>query len=263
MPEVILQPTPAVLKASEVLEEAVGRVLEAYGTVGPVGKYEADYEAKTLLWLIVRNVEGVYELARKDLVLLPPAMSAARSAFEIAIRALWLLAPSDPFQREVRWLAHLQTEENYLDRVANRLQLMGIPSTECANQAAVARKFRLDVTQLLPRGYSPLKKIPNLEEMLASLGLKDRYLNYIEFSQFAHGTHVAGGLYRKNLGCEKRSGEFICTADWYQPLGACAFALTNVGNRVVETFGGSSEPYLTESFLHELHVALDSVKKTK
>src|SRR5437870_4587810 len=97
--KVLFPPTPHVLATARLLEEAVGRTLKGYSHSTLPWTYEADFEARTLMWLIIRNSEGVYELAKKDLVLLPAALSASRSAFEIAVRALWLLDPKDPFDR--------------------------------------------------------------------------------------------------------------------------------------------------------------------
>jgi hypothetical protein len=61
---------------------------------------------------IIRNVEGVLLMAREDLRLLPAAFSTSRTAYEVAIRVLWLMDPTDPYEREVRWLAYLSQDEH-------------------------------------------------------------------------------------------------------------------------------------------------------
>jgi len=165
---VLFPPTATVLEVANLLEEAIGRTLNAYSSMTLPWTFEADFEARTLMWLVIRNAEGVYELARKDLILLPAALSAARSALEIAIRALWLLEPKDPFDREVRWIAQLQTEESFSERYAVKAESFGICGQQHREHANSVRDFRLAVTNVLPPGYSPLKQLPKLDEMLKS-----------------------------------------------------------------------------------------------
>ena len=38
----------------------------------------------------------------------------ARNGLELAARCLWILLPDEPFEREVRFLAHMKTEEDEL-----------------------------------------------------------------------------------------------------------------------------------------------------
>jgi hypothetical protein len=76
-----------------------------------VGKFESDVEALLLFNLVIRDIEAILTLARTDLVLLPSANVLARAVFEIALKAAWIVQPDDPFDREVRWLAHLAEEE--------------------------------------------------------------------------------------------------------------------------------------------------------
>jgi hypothetical protein len=56
-----------------------------------LGKYEAEIEAWALFNLAIRHIDGVIALARHDLILLPPALMAARAGFEAAIKAAWLV----------------------------------------------------------------------------------------------------------------------------------------------------------------------------
>jgi hypothetical protein len=226
-------------------------------------KYEADFEARTLMWLIIRNAEGVFELANKDLVLLPAALSVSRSAFEIAIRALWLLEPQNPFEREVRWLAQLTTAENHHERLGRELEKMKLDSAKERENAKSVREFRLAVTALLPKGFEPIKQLPNLEEMMKSLNLRHLYSHYRILSQFAHGTHFAGKFHRKGISIGEGGGEFVRSCDWRYPIEICFFAVTSVGKKLVERMGGDMRPFLTEAFNHKFNVALKRLQNEK
>ena len=116
----ILPITREVEVACEELDRAIGLFLEARKTLPPLGRYESEIEAVNLFALAIRDIEGVVALAREDLVLLPPAMAAARAAFEAAVKGAWIVDVDDPFEREVRWLAHLKAEERFYERVAKR-----------------------------------------------------------------------------------------------------------------------------------------------
>jgi hypothetical protein len=254
--KVAFPPTPNALHLTDLVQEAIGRTLNGYVASKPSWRYEADFEARTLMWLTIRTTEGVYELARKDLVLLPAALSATRSAFEISVRALWLLDPVDPFEREVRWLKHLETEEKYQDKLANRLAAAGQDVTGFRATAKAAREFRLAVTAALPSGYNLIERKFNFEEILKSIGSERLYSHYMTLSQFAHGAHFAGFLHRKGLSAGHGGGEHVRSADWAYPLELCYFSVTSVGTKLVERMGGSMRPFLTDSFDHKVQTAL-------
>ena len=63
-------------------------------------------------------------LSPDRLSLLPPAKAAARAAFKSSVKAAWLVHPRDPFEREARSLAHLRTEEDYLNRQMKQIKLL-------------------------------------------------------------------------------------------------------------------------------------------
>src|SRR5690242_13760108 len=109
--KVLMPITPEIALAATGLEMTIGRFIAARPDLSKLGTYESLIEARNLFNLVVRHAEAVVVLAREDLVLLPPAMVTARSAFEIAVRAAWMVDVDDPFDGEVRWLAHLEEEE--------------------------------------------------------------------------------------------------------------------------------------------------------
>src|SRR4051794_22976285 len=119
----VLAPTPAIVAAADALYESVGRFFAArMAGRAELTKYESHTEAYNLLSLAGRHIEALAELARRDMVLLPAANSLARAVLEAAVRAIWLLQPDDVFEREGRYLSHLQEEEHVLRRQSNLIQ---------------------------------------------------------------------------------------------------------------------------------------------
>ena len=211
---VVRPPTKEVLSAAQALDSAIGLFLNALGRATDIGKFESDVEARLLYALIIRGAEGTLELARKDLVLLPAAVSVARATFETAIRALWMLDPDDPYEREVRWLAHLRADEVHFIKVAAELQKLGLDSGDLLEASKRYAEFESAVAARLPVGKVPLTYVPNLLGMLKSLERESQYVLYRHLSQYVHGTHLACSLYRRNLGKDKQLGEFVTAADW-------------------------------------------------
>src|SRR5947208_171125 len=111
--ETAMPPTRPVSQAASLLQEGVGRFLRNRSTLPTLGEYESDVEALNLFYLVIRHIESVCTLAKRDLVTLPSAQVVSRAALETTIKILWLLKPDDVFEREARWLAHLISEEEY------------------------------------------------------------------------------------------------------------------------------------------------------
>ena len=221
-------------------------------------KYEAGKEARNLFNLAIRHIDGVIALARHDLVLLPPALMAARAGFEAAIRPVWLVDADDPFDPEARWLVHLASEERYLWRSANELseraQNVTVPhhlkevwltrADQLRKNEASVRDFRVKVAEMLPRHIVRLKGMPNFKDMLASVGGK-LYSLYVGLSQSAHAEHHATWLYRTGgLGIEKRTGEFVKPSDWGLPLRTCFLNFTHPCRVFFARLGGNPDGFL-------------------
>jgi hypothetical protein len=147
---IVIPPTHSIREAVKEIDRAIGRYDQALASCRDIGKYEWEVESRLLSFLSQRNLEAILVLATKDLCLLSPALSLARNCFELAIRALWMVLPEKPFDREARFLAHLKTEEDALSR---ELQLMAASTSEgeyLARRVEAIRSFRLGVTSLLP-----------------------------------------------------------------------------------------------------------------
>lgn len=252
MENIVLCPTPDIEKACDLLEKLIHRLLEARDTFPPLGEYEASLEGLNLLYLMIRNVEAVITLARKDLVFLPSAMNLTRSLFEMAMKTLWMLAPQDAFYREVRWLAQLQTEENYYNRISQRLGKLGVDNSNTLRIKDEISGFRLDVTKALPKPYKPISQIPDLASMMKVINEEHKYSTYIFLSQYSHGTHVATGTYRQGLGNEKKIGEYISPKNWGLIFCLCWYCLAKTSERVFEIIGGDVNLFLTNEFIQEI-----------
>ena len=126
MPSVVIKPTTAILKIADLLDDAIHGFLRTTDLEpAHLGKYESEVETRHLLFLMVRNIEALLTLARTDLVLLPPACVLARAAFEIGLKAAWMVQPEDAYARELRWLVHLKEEERALEESGRKIRLAG------------------------------------------------------------------------------------------------------------------------------------------
>lgn len=215
-----IPPTPEVLAVCEVVDLVVERYLKTLGRrrLG-LERFESEIEAYTMLKLMLRHAEGVLLLARHDLVLLPSALVTSRALFEASVRCRWMLKPIDPFEREVRWLAHFRSAEEQWSKLAKSKYILEEARAQAADSEAVYRRFGDGIADLLRKeGNLPLKNPPNLWEMLKELDEPHLYLRYILLSAYTHSNLEAGSLYRENLGSAKQYGEFISGRDWHLPL---------------------------------------------
>lgn len=244
----VLPITAPVARVCELLDDLVARfIATCRDTLPPLGKYEAEIESLNLFKIAIRNTEGVLALARRDLALLPPALAAARSCFETAVKAAWLVNADDPFDREARWLIHLASEERYLARVADRLEKIGNDVTALRNRESIIRNFRLAVDAKLPKNIARLKGTPDFEKMLEALGGENLYSFYLLLSQSTHAEHATTWNYRTGgLGTEKHIGEFVQPTNWFIPLRVCFLSFTQPSLIFLARLGGKPGEYLSE-----------------
>jgi hypothetical protein len=69
---------------------------------------------------------------------------------------------------------------------------------------------------------------------------RERYLTYRITSQYAHTTHWATGLYRKNLGVAAEYGDFTNRGMWHLPLDLAWFALEAPTARLLTCLGADA-----------------------
>jgi hypothetical protein len=158
---------------------------------------------------LLRHVEALLECARADLVLLPAASTITRAALEQSVKIQWLLHPPDVFDREARFLAHLSDEERMWERCARYLG-----EDALRGRSARIQGFRKAVEAALPVHISRLPRIPTLEAMMTEIGEARRYATYTILSQYSHGSHYGGSIYRQGLGTKKEFDERVSPSEW-------------------------------------------------
>lgn len=232
---VLKPPPPALLRACDVLDSVVGSVAAAISkTRADFGRLEAAVEASILLRLLVRHIEGVIVLARTDLVLLPAAMALTRAAFETGVRVRWLLFPEREFDREARWLVHLEEEERLWRRMAELAERTGAEVEAYRRVEAEIRMFRLAVRERLPAGTALPPGIPSVAAELQEQKEERRYITYVLLSQFVHGGHYAGAIWRRGLGTTKEFGEHVTIGEWKMMLQISWWSLYQSATRFIE-----------------------------
>lgn len=259
----ILPITSEISVACNGIDAAISEFLRRRQSIKGYAQYESTAEALNLFNLAIRNIEGVLVLARDDLALLPAAFACARAALETATKAAWMVNANDVFEREVRWLAHLQEEERVFERVAKRRRDEGLDDQSLNERAAERTRFRLAVTAELPPGKVLLKRNPPMDEMLASLGSEHLYTLYIYLSQFVHGGHTATWLYRKGLGTERAPGEYIDPGQWYTLLRMCWLTLIEPGSLVLRRLGFGSRYFMSAARMTQIASAIERTKGQK
>ena len=244
MPTTALPATPRVLEMCEVLDAAIGEFLAIRRDGFRVSAYESDSHAWALSNLLVRNVEGVAELARRDLVLLPAGYLAARSAFEAGVRLMWLLAPDDVFGRESRWIAMLGEGVEHARALTRWIEERAGDPVASRRREHALRDLHEGIRQLLiDRGHTPTGALPTFAAMCRSLDLGSMYGVYRMASQYTHATWVATELYQPAVGVGRQLGEFIDDDDWSTPMGLSWWCLFYPLRRALERWGVNLDLY--------------------
>jgi hypothetical protein len=123
------------------------------------------------------------------------------------------------------------------------------------------KDFRSGVeSKLNEMGYVPESKL-NMRQLLKKLNSEDKYILYKMFSETVHGVHSTSSLYQKNLGTEKKFGEFISEADWILIYHAVWPAFELAANGLHRRCSVSHGSMYDESFTSEFQSLL-SVNET-
>lgn len=258
---ILMPPSPEALKTCDLFDQAIGEVIAARGKVrSDFGRFEAPFEARIQLNLTIRYAEGIIGLARSDLVLLPSAIVLARSAFDTSVRICWLLLPNEPFAREARWLIHLQEEERLWDRMARISEENGGRTEQFRATMQQIQGFRTAVAAKLPAEIVVPRRIPSVADALKEQGLASYYLEYAMLSQYVHGGHYAGGLYRKGLGTQKQHLEDISLADWALAIRIAWWSLYRATDRFVQVAAHDGVVVGTPSLLEDLEDSISALE---
>ena len=256
--------TPNIKSVLHRMEEAIQRWAQAiHYFVWPVPEYEADLESMGLIWFIVRQIESMVTLARRDLACLPSAIPIARVSMESAGWAAWLLEPSEPFDREVRWLARVRKDEQYHREVAALQQRLGIVDDYHTKCALEIQHWRETIEAKLPRGYKEkIKGLPPFRNMLDSMGMERSYLQYKTLSQWTHGTQYAINAEKsQNYPGEApyESQYRAVQIAWRLPLLTSSNSLIVAGQRFLETHRGNIDVFSPPDFYNDLFHKIDRI----
>lgn len=244
--------------AADVVEAAVEAVIGFLGRWPSDGYYEAVDEAVVQAHHIIRHVEAVIELARRDLVLLGPAAACARAGFESAVRSSWLLHPAEPMQREARYLTMLSELEKYYRVMRDEIG-PGAPDPALhGDPVREIEELRLGIERQLPQGIRPLDRLPSIMAMLDEIGRRDNYVVYRMCSQFVHGSIEGGMPFRRHLGNAKEFGTFAEPSMWQLPLGLGWHSIALWGSSYGSAVG-AKEPFPTELLKHTVQPVLASL----
>ena len=189
--------------------------------------------------LATSQVLGLVTVARRGLDILPTALVASRAAFECSARAAWLLFPTDPYDREARWLVHMSNEVEYLTKQAGEEQKMGIDPSATLNRRDELADFSNSVSGLLAKkGYQLYKQRPDMRRVLIEMGEERTYVFYSYLSQAIHGTHFSTWLYRTDgIGTMKKKRDSITADMWEVPVSIGRFVFKGPGLFILERFG--------------------------
>jgi hypothetical protein len=232
--KIIQPPTPEILAACEGVERIIRAYLKGTKSWRASRRFEAPVEVYTHLKLLIRLSEAILVLARNDLVLVPAAMTIARSLLETGYRAAWLLAPVDPYEREARWVLYLETAATHHKKLATEKMLTDERRAYHSKTAAYFRQFSMEIRRLLKNeGYEVKKLFPNFRQLVNEQDLPDAYHLFIELSAATHSNFSAMDIYHKNLGTIKQFGEFVGPKDWFLPIGVSGLILFWIANKLL------------------------------
>lgn len=212
----LLAPDLRVSKLAEPIRELGELVRKSDLTIrGTIGHWESDVESFNLILLAATQAIAASTLCRSSLSMLPAVYAISRAAMEAGARAMWLLFPDDVWEREGRWLVHMESEAS----IRKRLTFLG--------DAAAVQSFSSAVREKLPPGTIVPNHVPKFDALLRSIGAPEKYSVYAYLSQTAHATHHGSGMFRKHLGTNKEYGEFVTANDWWLPLSTLWWFLAN------------------------------------
>lgn len=251
--------SPDIQKIVELIQEIVNRFRVSHSQLYRSEQLESDISIDNYLKLLIRHIEGILYFGSKDILLLPPALSLARTVIEICANTLWLLNPEDPWEREIRLIALLKAEiKGYKDYIKN-LQDYNEDISISENDSMLIQEYIDNINGNIPPHYKEIE-CPNFRCLLSSIKLDKIYPTYRILSKFTHGTHSATWLYKRALDEDTVFGERIEIKEWYTPLYICWYAINKAGCQFLKRFGGEIEYFLPDNLQNEIQQALDAIK---
>lgn len=228
--------------AARAVDDALAKLVRAVKAAdGQLGFYDADACGLAMLISLSRKAEAVIELARASVLHAPAAAVVARAGFELGVKVGWLLEPRDPFVRESRYLAWLESGEVHERRVAREVEDLGGDAAALRRSADQLAAFRTGVAAKLPHHVKPTK-MPNMRELLKALREERRYVYYMHYSEYVHGSLGAMTHYMQHLGSAKTLEERADFSHWRGPLDLMWFAIWYAGGWVLHRARRDEDP---------------------
>jgi hypothetical protein len=226
--------------------------------------FEVHLECAFKLTQIIRHINAVSLLAKKNLLFFPSALVISRSAFELAVHTVWLLQSLDPWEREARWLRYAQYNSNsefiYFKKSLEFSKKTDIEYSQCLNKYKSIDDFYKDVAasmeEKFPGKYNHTEPVPTMKKMLKEIGIENKYFLYINSSQYVHGSMVLTQIFRKGYGTAKEVGDFITPGDWVYCFQLTSMSLLNAGKVFLDRTGGNLNTFNADDLLIEFENAI-------
>jgi len=152
----------------------------------------AEVEALGFVMLAVGAVESVQILARANVATVVAGTAAARAAYEAVVTCTWMLAPSDPFERDRRWMALFHDERAYWTRMALEAKTRNDTDQVIDAMDAEVTRIQRIIDKVQPnfdaRGLPPMRRLPTLDDQLNEIGERGTYVLYKTACQLVHPT---------------------------------------------------------------------------
>ena len=262
-PRALRPPSPQLRWAAQLLDEGNSQLLAARsGLDRALGQFESTHDGLNLLYLCIRQIDGVVVTAAYDAVLWPAAITAARGAFESGVRSLWMVDADDPFEREGRWLGFLDSDVEARGRFARRADADAMATESSVDQLTLAKHFRTrhdDIKRLLAnKGRKPVS-VPKFDAMMKATRVRTSYAHYVHSSQYAHGTLWATWAFRGEDWASRSGRESRDERAWSLALQLCAAALLDPAPRVLKRLGVSTRIF-RKNYATQLERAIAAVR---
>lgn len=206
-------------------------------------RYEADFAAFRLMQLVWLHVNSISHISTIPCTgsHLASAWVLARSAFETAVTALWLVIEDDWKEREARWLGWVTSEEEYWAKLATEFERIAPASVEpCIAKVHRLKDRREAITKLLPKD-SRLRR-PKMPQMIKEVGLEQRY--YIPYRVTSHVAHGGAGADEWAVRCEGNRiflGNVEAISSWKDLFRMASWSVVRPGVIVLTRSGASSD----------------------
>lgn len=213
----LIKPTEEIKNVCDKIDFGIGIFLNKVKP-SEIGKWESEIESLILIFHCIRNLEGVINLAASDLSFLLPARIITRSIFEAALKSIWLTKDLNKYVGETKWLSRIRGEEKHMNDFTEKLEYLGIDTTNRIERINKIIAFRQEVeAKLNQKGYE-VNNEPRLYKMTKKVGLEKLYIYYTMLNESTHSSYNSGDLFRQNLGTKKIITENIEPSMWAELL---------------------------------------------